>query len=195
MRAGERIEHFETVSRRKDGTVIDVSVTVSPVANSSGTVIGASAITRDVTDRKHAEAALREAEELFHRVFDEAPIGMALLDLEHRFVGVNGALCEISGYSREQLEATNIEAITHPDDLDSSLQEIASPARRRGRLPVREALGAAAETAGAQVWVAVHTSVLRDGDAQPRRLVVQIQDITDRRRSEEQLGIWLTMTR
>ncbi len=185
VRAGERIEHFETVRQRKDGAFIDVSITVSPVTNPSGTAVGVSVIARDVTARKQAEAALREAEELFRRVFDEAPIGMALLDLERRFVGVNDALCGISGYSREQLEATDIGAITHPDDLDTSQQELADllAGRVEGCLSEQRFV----HTARAPVWVAVHTTVLRDGDGRPRRLVAQIQDVTDRRSSQERL--------
>ncbi len=189
VRRGERIAHYETVHRHKDGIAIDVSITVSPVLNSSGTVIGASVIAHDVTDRSRADAAVREAQELFHRVFDEAPIGMAMLDLEHRFVGVNDALCEITGYPREQLEATNIKAITHPDDLGTSEQEIAA-------LLAGGASGCRSEkrfvhTGRSPVWVAVHTTVLRDADARPSRFIAQIQDITDRRRSDERL-VYLT---
>ena len=192
VRRNERVEPFETVCQRKDGTVIDVSVTVSPVLNSSGRVLGASAVARDVTERKRADAALREAQELFHRVFDEAPIGMAMLDLELRFAGVNDALCEITGYSREQLEATSAEAITHPDDLGKQEQEIAA-------LIAGDADGFRCEKrfvhpGRGPVWVAVQMTVLRDADARPLRLIAQIQDVTDRRssrRSSEERLVYL----
>jgi two-component system, chemotaxis family, CheB/CheR fusion protein len=62
VRRGERIDHYETVRRRKDGTLIDVSLTVSPVANNQGQVVGASKIARDITERKRAEQELREAD-------------------------------------------------------------------------------------------------------------------------------------
>ncbi len=62
LRQGERIEHFETVRVAKDGRRIDVSLTVSPVRNASGDIIGASKVARDITQRKEAEAALREAD-------------------------------------------------------------------------------------------------------------------------------------
>jgi PAS domain S-box-containing protein len=64
LRRGERIEHYEAVRRRKDGTRVDVSVTISPVRDSRGNVIGASAIARDISHRKRLEAAAREAETL-----------------------------------------------------------------------------------------------------------------------------------
>jgi diguanylate cyclase (GGDEF)-like protein/PAS domain S-box-containing protein len=182
---GERIEHYETVHRRSDERVIDVSITVSPIVNSSGTVIGASAVARDVTERNRAEAELREAQELFHRVFDEAPIGMAMLDLERRFTDVNDALCAITGYSREQLKATDPEAITHHDDLGKHGQELAD-------LIAGDTDGFRCEkrfvhARRAPVWVTIQMTVLRDADAHPLRLIAQIQDITDRRSSDERL--------
>jgi PAS domain S-box-containing protein len=61
LQLGEHIEPFETVRRRKDATLVEVSVAVSPIRSSSGKVIGASAIGRDITEEKRAEAALREA--------------------------------------------------------------------------------------------------------------------------------------
>ena len=130
---------FEALARRKDGTEVPVDVALGPVTTEHGT--GVLAAVRDVTERKRRRAAVREAEERFRRAFDEAPIGMAMLDLDLRFVRVNEALCEITGYSREQLEATSLEAITHPDDLGEQEREIAGAACRRGRrLPVGEAL-------------------------------------------------------
>lgn len=62
LRRGERIDHFETVRRRKDGTLLDVSVTISPVRNAEGRIIGASKVARDITDRKRMESILRETE-------------------------------------------------------------------------------------------------------------------------------------
>ncbi len=64
LRAGERIEHFETRRRRKDGTLLDVSLTISPIKDDSGRVIGSSKIARDISDRKRAEAALIQSERM-----------------------------------------------------------------------------------------------------------------------------------
>ncbi|HET7184294.1 MAG TPA: PAS domain S-box protein [Terriglobales bacterium] len=64
LRAGERIEHYETRRVRKDGTIFDVSLTISPIKDSTGRVIGSSKIARDITERKHAQAALIQSEKL-----------------------------------------------------------------------------------------------------------------------------------
>jgi PAS domain S-box-containing protein len=65
LRSGERIEHFETVRARKDGTLIDISLAISPVRDSTGKIVGASKIARDISERKRADSALRESEERF----------------------------------------------------------------------------------------------------------------------------------
>jgi two-component system, NtrC family, sensor kinase len=61
LRRGERVDHFETVRRRKDGTLVDVSVSISPTLDGRGRVVGASKIAPDITERKKAEAAVRQA--------------------------------------------------------------------------------------------------------------------------------------
>ena len=82
---GERIDHYETVLQRKDGSLIDVSVTVSPVVNSSGTVIGASSVSRDVTEHKKAETiAARLA-----AIVDSADDAMTSVTLDGRVVSWN----------------------------------------------------------------------------------------------------------
>ena len=63
IRHGERIDHYETVRRRKDGSLLDISLTVSPVRDGEGRIVGASKIARDITDRKEAERKLRESEQ------------------------------------------------------------------------------------------------------------------------------------
>jgi PAS domain S-box-containing protein len=73
LRKGERIEHFETVRKRKDGTTLDVSLTISPVRNREGRVMGASKVARDITQQKQAERALRASEERFRAIVETTP--------------------------------------------------------------------------------------------------------------------------
>ena len=73
IRRGERVEHFETVRMSKDGTLLDISLTISPVKNAVGQIIGVSKVARDITDRKRAEPALRESEERFRAIVETTP--------------------------------------------------------------------------------------------------------------------------
>src|SRR3954447_15895943 len=84
-----------------------------PLTSADGRLLGMAGISTDVTARHRAE-------ERFRRAFEAAPIGMALMSLEGRFMRVNPALCAITGYQADELEATSDEGITHPDDLSCS---------------------------------------------------------------------------
>ena len=91
------------------------------------------AFVRDISERKRIERTLHESEERFRLTIDEAPIGMALVALDGRFVRVNRALCEIVGYSSDELTGLTFQAITHPDDLDADLALAGQLAR--GEIP------------------------------------------------------------
>jgi PAS domain S-box-containing protein len=80
IRRGEVVDHFETVRRRKDGTLLDVSVTVSPILDSQGTVVGASKIARDITERNRVETAVRDSEERYRTLFDLGPVAVYSCD-------------------------------------------------------------------------------------------------------------------
>jgi diguanylate cyclase (GGDEF)-like protein/PAS domain S-box-containing protein len=103
IRAGERIEPFETVRVRRDGTVMETSVTVSPIRDGAGKVVGASAITRDITARKAAERALQHSEALFAALVESAPDAMVIVGSDGRLLLVNRQTELLFGYAREEL--------------------------------------------------------------------------------------------
>ncbi|HEX8920878.1 MAG TPA: PAS domain S-box protein, partial [Pyrinomonadaceae bacterium] len=129
--------------------------------------------------------ALRESEERFRSAFDYAAIGMALVSPEGRWLQVNHSLCEIVGYTEEELLKTTYQAITHPDDLDEVLSNINH--LLDGRTPACQTEKRYFHKHGHEVWALLSVSLARDSKTDSMRFIFQIQDITDRKRAEQQL--------
>ncbi len=170
---------------RKDGTAVWVALTSTVVHDPAGRPSHFVAQIEDVTDRVLAQRALQEAEERFRRAFDDAPIGMALVGLDGRWLRVNASLCEITGYSEDELLARTYQDITHPDDLEPNVAAVSAVVEGRAHSLGHEKRYVRPD--GESVWVRVSSSLVRDGDGLPVHLVSQIEDISDRRRDEERL--------
>lgn len=119
--AGQNVVHFETVRVRKDGQRIDVSMTISPLKNENGEIIGASKVARDITARKKADATVATERARFKLIFENAPVGIAFhCQYPDGSVSrdINRAHLKIAGISREQHDTPEIyRKITHPDDV------------------------------------------------------------------------------
>ncbi len=105
---GERIEHYETIRRRKDGTLVDISLTVSPVRGPDGKVIGASKIARDISDRKQAEEALLRSEQELSDFFENAVVGLHWVGPDGIILRANRAELEMLGYGAEEYVGRHI---------------------------------------------------------------------------------------
>ncbi len=113
---------------RKDDSVIWFETTTRTVRDpSTGEVVEIHCSSRDVSERKQAEEALRQSEERFRAAFDAAAVGIAMATPEGRWLRVNPALCEIVGYSEPELLLMTFQEMTHPDDLVPDLSATASP--------------------------------------------------------------------
>jgi diguanylate cyclase (GGDEF)-like protein/PAS domain S-box-containing protein len=170
---------------RADGTQCWVLLSVSLVRDDAGEPLYFVSQIEDVTERRRSEDALLEAEARFRSAFDEAPIGMAMNSVDGAFLRVNRAMCEITGYSREQLEATTWRSITHPDDLARNERGFADVLADRTTHYRTEKRYIHAE--GHVVPVDLSATVVRDGDGEPIHVLTQVQDITERKRFEGQL--------
>ena len=174
----------------------------------TGRLLGMGTITRNISDarriavereqilareqlaRRQAETAneqLLESEERFRLTIDEAPIGMALVALDGRFVRVNRVLCEILGYSPAELTSLTFQAITHPHDLDT---DVALAGRlARGEIPRYQLEKRYIRKDGAIVDIMISASILRGRDDAPLYRITQIEDITERKRLERDLRL------
>jgi diguanylate cyclase (GGDEF)-like protein/PAS domain S-box-containing protein len=141
--------------------------------------------TRDITERKRTEEALREAEERFRRSFDDAAIGMALVGTDGRFLRTNRSLCDMLGYREVELLGKTFQDITHPDDLDADLDQ-----RRRtllGEVRTYQMEKRYFHKEGQVVWVLLSVSLVHDEEGEPLYFVSQVQDISERKVLEERL--------
>jgi diguanylate cyclase (GGDEF)-like protein/PAS domain S-box-containing protein len=128
IRAGERVEHFETVRRRKDGVQIPVSVTISPIYDAAGNPVGASAIARDISEQKRTEEALR----LQARLLDVVGQAVSATSLQGEITYWNRAAEELYGYRAEEVMGRSAALLT-PEDTPRSIPEGIMLRLRSGR--------------------------------------------------------------
>lgn len=129
-------------------------------------------------------AALRESEERFRSAFDHAA-GMALVAKDGKWIKVNRSLCEMVGYSEEELLASNFQAITHEDDLANMTVHIQQ--LLEGKLPNYQMELRYKHKQGHEIWILLSVTLIRNAQNESINLIFQIQDITDRKRAEERL--------
>jgi PAS domain S-box-containing protein len=186
VRAGGRIEQFETVRVTKTGKRINVSLSISPIKDSSGRIVGISGIARDITEHKLAEEALRESEEKFRSVFRAAGVGMVIVSPEGRFLAANGTFCEYLGYTEEELLAKSVESVTVPEDWPAFSHKF-SEAITKGvglwRFEKR-----CLHKSRRIVYTESSAFLIRDRSGKPLYFVSEVLDVTKRKESEETLS-------
>ena len=133
---------------------------------------------------RHAEL-LEASEERFRSAFNHASIGMALVSADGKWLQVNHALSQIVGYSNDQLLASDIQSLTHPDDLGDLL--IQQTRLAKGEIPRYQSEKRYIHKAGKEVWTLLSVSRVRDAETNELRFIFQLQDITERKRAEAQL--------
>ena len=177
------IAHGEGLHRHQDGHTFEIE-SASSIVTLGGRelVLG---LDRDISDRKRAQSALLESESRFRTAMDYSPIGKALVRLDGHFLRVNNALSQILGYTPEELLEIDFQSITHPDDMELDLrylQEILS-----GQRDTFETEKRYRHREGREVVTQLNVALVRDADGTPLYFVSQIQDISDRKRADQEL--------
>src|SRR6202167_5625493 len=180
---GERVEHFETVRRRKDGTHLDASLTISPIRDATGRVIGASKVARDVSERKRIEVALRESEERFRAIFETTPECVKLVSADGTLLHMNGpGLQMVGARSADEVVGKNVYDLIAPEDRDRFKAFNESICQgEQGSLQF-DIIG----LEGKRRHMETHAAPLRNPDETVVHLAVTV-DISERKQAEELL--------
>lgn len=172
----------EVIQYRKDGTPLNMSVSVTLIKDSTGQPVGAVAVNRDITERKQAEEALRRSEERYRTLFEQAYDAIFINQLDDQIVDANPRACELLGYTREELLAMKVPDLQAP--------EVRGQAGAVIKGEIERSENAYFETVdlhrdGTRIPVEVSTSGLKSDDD---NLVISIvRDITERKRAEAEI--------
>ncbi|MEG3859850.1 PAS domain-containing protein [Microcoleus sp. herbarium12] len=143
-------------------------------------------VARDITDRKHAEAALQKSEEKFRNLFDDAPIAIGLANLrDYRTIKVNEAHRQMLGYSDAELAIATFTELTHPEDLQAELEQVKQLVE--GNIPRFQMEKRLIKKNGELMWANFTVTLIRDGDGFPLYSMAAIEDISYRKRAEMEL--------
>jgi PAS domain S-box-containing protein len=181
---GDRIEHHETVRRRKNGSDFPVSVTISPIRDGSGVIVGAGKILRDITERHEAQRALALSEAEFRASFECAAVGKVLTDpLTRTIVRVNQAFARIIGYQPDALIGRRMTAFIASEDRAADAAEYARLLDSRSSAQILELRLVRAD--GAPTWVRASASLaLSPDDGRPFVTIIAIEDIDARHKAQ-----------
>lgn len=185
LRQGERLEHFETARRRKDGSIIEVSVSYSPLTDAEGRVIGTSVITRDITRQKRSEEALRASAERLNLVLSAARFGDWSWDAASDVVTFSERAAEIFGIPPgPHLTWKKLQGLLHEGDRDQARLRVEQAVANRTQYDIEYRVN---RPDGTQGWVAAQGRAQYSPTGQPIGMLGIVQDITARRSSEEAL--------
>ena len=180
IKRGESVEFYETVRMRKDGTLPDVSLTISPIRNAAGDIVGAAKIARDITERKRVERALSASTKREREMIENALNVICAIDADGRFVSVNPACRKVLGYEPEELVGRPFAEFIAPEDLPASF-EVAARVMAGAELSdfenrYRHKNGSLVDL----VWTAYWSE-------SERLLFAMAYDVTERKQAEEEL--------
>lgn len=126
IRRGEQISHFQTVRQRKDGSLLDVSVTISPIRTFDGRIVGASKVGRDISAQKQAEQALRDSEARYRQLAEQISDGIFRAGPDGRFLDANSAGLDMFGYTLDELTRLRIPDLLEPGELPKLADQFAA---------------------------------------------------------------------
>ena len=193
IRAGERIDHYETVRRRKDGSLFDISLTVSPLRDRTGRIVGASKIARDISERIVAQRKLRENEQHLQELMEAIPAAIYTTDAEGRITYFNQAAVELAG--RTPVLGTDEWCVTWklywPDGTPLPHDQCPMAVALKEGRAIRNAEAIAERPDGTRIPFIPFPTPLRDADGKVVGAINMLVDISERRQAESQQRLLL----
>jgi PAS domain S-box-containing protein len=175
---------LENTNHHKNGRLVVLETSGTPIFDSAGTFRGYHGIDRDISARKQTEEALRASELRLQRFLAEAPVGLCILDENWRAISANKALCELTGYEEHEIVGSTYALYTHPDDLAANM--MLTDAFFRGVRSEYTYEKRYIRKSGEIIWVSVKaTRIELSGYAGPL-LLAAVQDITERKLAMEE---------
>jgi PAS domain S-box-containing protein len=180
------VRDYPLTLRHRTGRLIDVLYNATVYRDASGNVLGVFAAARDITERKRAEEATRISQSRFSTIFNQAPLGIALIDsVTGRIYEVNPRFAEIAGRTIEEMMAIDWMSITHPDDVQEDLNNMAL--LNAGKISGFNMDKRYIRPDGSFIWINMTIAPLRmEQNISPRHLCM-IDDITERKHAEEEI--------
>jgi PAS domain S-box-containing protein len=193
IRRGERVDHYETVRCRKDGTLVDISLTVSPVRDDQGRIVGASKIARDITERKLTEAKLRDSERQLQELIATIPAAIYTTDAEGRITYFNQAAVELAGRTPKigSDEWCATWKLYWPDGTPLPHDECPMAIALKEGRHIRNAEAVAERPDGTRVPFIPYPTPLRDGAGKIVGAINMLVDISERKQAETQQRVLL----
>ncbi len=190
---GEIVQPYETRRRHKNGRLIPVIVSVSPIVDDRGTLLGLSSLARDISADKLAEHERVERAREYRSLFEASPIGLTLTGLDGRWSRVNERMASMLGYAPHELENRPAVSCLHPDDaLDyAHRQELLVS----GAVPRIDREERYLTKDGTLMWARTRVHLHRDQEGRPQYLIAAVEDISARKASEQQLRLTLDQLR
>jgi PAS domain S-box-containing protein len=191
---GERVEHFATKRVTKDGRTIDVSLSISPVRDDAGRIVGAATIARDITQQRRAERELRIARQQLAIITRAGADGITIQDATGRIVYANDSAARMSGYpDADSFLAAPIDDVLsrfellHEDGRPFSADELPSRRVLRGEEHAEALIHVLMEETGEEHWTLVRAAPMHDDDGIVDYVVNVFHHVTDQKRAEQQL--------